>query len=61
MVLNPQRQIIFANHHLLEFLGLPDLVTLLGARPSEAIQCMHSNETNGAAAAQPNTAPPAVP
>ena len=47
MVLNPQRQIIFANHHLLEFLGLPDLVTLLGARPGEAIQCMHSNETTG--------------
>ena len=47
MVLNPQRQIIFANHHLLEFLGLPDLVTLLGARPGEAIHCIHSNETTG--------------
>jgi signal transduction histidine kinase len=47
MVLNPQRQIIFANHHLLEFLGLPDLVAFLGARPGEAIQCMHSNETTG--------------
>lgn len=47
MVLNPQRQIIFANHHLLEFLGLPDLVSLLGARPGEAIGCVHADEMTG--------------
>ncbi|MCX6136863.1 MAG: PAS domain-containing sensor histidine kinase [Ignavibacteriales bacterium] len=47
MVLNPQRQIIFANHYLLQFLEMPDLVSLLGVRPGEAIRCIHSGETAG--------------
>jgi signal transduction histidine kinase len=42
-VLNPERQIIFANQRLLDFLGVT-LEAVIGLRPGEAINCVHAFE-----------------
>lgn len=47
LVVNQQRQIVFANHHLLKALGLKDADTILGLRPGEALGCVHAFETAG--------------
>ena len=63
LVLNTQRQIIFANHAFLKLAGIQDAgelmgqrhgeavecihTSVLGQRPGEATQCVHSHETPG--------------
>ena len=44
VILNENRQIIAANQHCLEILGLPSVDRLLGVRPGDALKCVHSLE-----------------
>ncbi len=46
-VLNEERQIIFTNNSLLEMFGLNSIDEVLGFRPGEVIQCIHSNLEEG--------------
>ncbi len=47
LILNQQRQIVFANSALLKATGRPALDSLLGQRPGEALGCTHAFETEG--------------
>lgn len=47
LVLNEQRQIVFANRPLLDLLGLDDDAAISGERPGEALDCVHASETAG--------------
>lgn len=47
VVLNNERQIIYANQLYYNFCGVPETESLLGKRPGEAINCVHSFLTNG--------------
>ncbi len=47
LILNQERQIVFANDRLLEYLQLQDLRTVLGQRPGELFDCVHASETTG--------------
>lgn len=44
LILNSNRQIVYANKRALEMLGYNSIDKLLGMRQGEAIKCMHSNE-----------------
>lgn len=44
-ILNKERQIVFGNEALLNFLGIVDKETFLGLRPGEAIKCVNSGLT----------------
>jgi len=46
LILNKNRQVVFANDTLLDMLGLNDLKVILGFRPGEVIRCIHSNKTS---------------
>jgi len=45
IVLNPQRQIVYANQRLHETLQLADRQAVLGLRPGEAFDCIHASQT----------------
>lgn len=47
VVLNDERQIIYANEGLLSILPYKDREDIIGARPGEAIDCIHSTESEG--------------
>ncbi len=47
LILNAQRQIVFANRAILNFLGVEERHTLYGLRPGEAFDCVHASETMG--------------
>lgn len=47
LILNNERQIIYANSAFRQMLGISDLQQILGMRPGEAINCIHANETKG--------------
>lgn len=47
LVLNQQRQIIYANKAFTDFLGLPEFSSVIGKRPGEAVKCIHSSQTEG--------------
>jgi len=47
LILNQQRQIVFANQALLKALGLNRVDPVLGQRPGEALGCLHAFETEG--------------
>ena len=47
LVLNQQRQIIYANKAFTDFLGLPEFSSVIGKRPGEAVNCIHSSQTDG--------------
>jgi signal transduction histidine kinase len=47
LVLNKERQIVYANNHFLKLLNIKKSNTLLGFRPGEAVKCIRSNETEG--------------
>jgi len=53
LILNPQRQIIFANRALKGILGLTDLVEILGSRPGEALCCVHAKAAPGGCGTTP--------
>lgn len=44
MVLNEQRQILVVNNVLVRSLGIEDPEKLIGVRPGELLQCVHSDE-----------------
>jgi signal transduction histidine kinase len=44
LVLNPQRQIVFANRAARRVLGAARTVELIGLRPGEAVDCIHASE-----------------
>jgi K+-sensing histidine kinase KdpD len=46
-ILNPQRQIVYSNDSLLKMLNLKSVEELLGYRPGEAINCIHSGDNEG--------------
>jgi nitrogen-specific signal transduction histidine kinase len=47
LILNDSRQIVYANDVMLNFLGVSDGACLLGQRPGEALDCIHSTEHEG--------------
>ncbi len=47
MVLNKQRQLIYANQRLFELLALSDFCEIQGKRPGEILDCIHSSESAG--------------
>lgn len=47
LILNPQRQIVFANQTLADVLGIGDLGEAIGSRPGEALDCAHAADTPG--------------
>ncbi|MGO9096925.1 MAG: sensor histidine kinase [Bryobacteraceae bacterium] len=53
MVLNRQRQIVAANHQLMEFVGATALEEVLGLRPGEVFECRNAEEApNGCGTSQ---------
>jgi hypothetical protein len=47
LILNPQRQIVFANRRLLDFLGIERLELVIGQRVGEVFDCVHAFEEKG--------------
>ncbi|MGB0413163.1 MAG: hypothetical protein ACPGJU_01840 [Coraliomargarita sp.] len=47
MLLNPQRQIVYANTACVEMLGSKDPAELYACRPGEALKCVHAGEGLG--------------
>jgi len=47
LILNEERQIVYANNLLSQFLGLDDWEKVVGKRPGELFQCCHSDELPG--------------
>jgi len=47
LVLNSERQIVFTNKLLLDYLNLPDASEVLGFRPGEVLDCIHAFESEG--------------
>ncbi|OPY62555.1 MAG: Virulence sensor protein BvgS precursor [Syntrophorhabdaceae bacterium PtaU1.Bin034] len=45
LIINKERQIVFANKALLEFLGVEDRLAVCGLRPGEILNCIHADET----------------
>lgn len=45
LVLNEHRQVVYYNNALLSALGIDDGADILGMRPGEIINCIHSKET----------------
>jgi len=54
MLLNPQRQILFANRRLVEFVGAEEADELLGMRPGEMLDCVHALEGCGGCGTTPH-------
>ncbi len=46
-ILNKERQIVFGNDALLNFLGIVDEESLLGLRPGEAVNCINAGLSEG--------------
>lgn len=47
VVLNKNRQIIYANKHFMNNLGLFDPESYIGKRPGEAVNCIHAFQSQG--------------
>ncbi len=47
LILNSNRQIVFANKAMLNYLGLETSTSILGLRPGELVNCVHSDQTEG--------------
>lgn len=47
LILNQQRQIVFANKAMLQLLEIDSLETIRGMRPGEALGCIHATESMG--------------
>jgi hypothetical protein len=45
MLLDQDRRLVFANRAFAELCGFPDSADMLGMRPGEALQCLHSTES----------------
>ena len=44
VILNQKREIVFGNNALLQLMGIENMEELLGQRPGEALQCIHSDQ-----------------
>lgn len=53
MILNPQRQVLTVNKQLLDYLRIPDVECLVGMRPGEALNCVHSRVGPGGCGTAP--------
>ncbi len=47
VILDENRQIIFANQGLIDFMGIKDMSEALGLRPGEALSCINANGPGG--------------
>lgn len=47
LILNPQRQIVYANRLFMEFLNISEIDEVIGKRPGEAMDCINSHLTAG--------------
>lgn len=47
LILNSDRQIVFANRALFDFIDLDPATVVIGLRPGEVLGCIHSAETEG--------------
>ena len=47
LILNEERQIVFANERMLELMPEKDWTLIGGLRPGEALNCVHASETDG--------------
>jgi signal transduction histidine kinase len=47
VILNKERQIVYGNKTFLDMLGSTASESLIGKRPGEAINCMHSSQSEG--------------
>lgn len=47
LVINEYRQVVYANNAFLNLLGLKSSMEIIGMRPGEAINCIHSDENKG--------------
>ena len=47
MILKSDRQIVFANKAILDFLSIEDASQILGLRPGEALNCIHAENDSG--------------
>lgn len=47
LILNEQRQIVFANKTILSLVNVEDPATLYGLRPGEALNCIHAETESG--------------
>ena len=47
LIVNEERQIIYSNKQLLDILGVSDIDAIVGQRPGEILNCVHSDETPG--------------
>ncbi len=47
LVLNKNRQLVYGNSALIGMIGVEGLEVVLGSRPGEILNCIHSNETKG--------------
>ena len=47
LIVTEQRQIVFANHAMLNLLDMQENVTLYGLRPGEAFDCVHASKNMG--------------
>ena len=47
LILNHERQVVYANRAAIAGAGARDLDSLVGLRPGEAFRCIHSSETPG--------------
>lgn len=45
LILNQQRQVVFANNRALEAFAVPHLNAVLGKRPGELLHCAHADES----------------
>lgn len=46
-ILNEERQAVYVNEKILDFLGITDIAEILGERPGEFFGCMHANKEAG--------------
>lgn len=53
MILNSNRQIVFANKSVMDFLGLQDVTSALGLRPGEAVSCTNAFMNEGGCGTSP--------
>ena len=47
IILNKNRQIVFVNQNFLDLMRVDSIETVLGARPGEAVGCIHATEEPG--------------
>ncbi len=47
MVVNSQRQIVYANYTMVRVMGIDETAVILGKRPGEILECVHSDEMPG--------------